>query len=41
MTAGVIGRLPRLGVIVCAIGLVTGTLAYAATSTLTAPPPRR
>ena len=38
MTAGVIGRLPRLGVIVCAIGLVTGTLAYAATSTLTAPP---
>ena len=38
MTAGVIGRLPRVGVIVCAIGLVTGTLAYAATSTLTAPP---
>ena len=37
MTAGVIGRLPRVGVIVCAICLVTGTLAYAATSTLTAP----
>ena len=37
MTAGVIGRLPRVGVIVCAIGLVTGTLAYAASSTLTAP----
>ena len=37
MTAGVIGRLPRVGVIVCAIGLLTGTLAYAATSTLTAP----
>jgi hypothetical protein len=37
MTAGVIGRLPRVGVIVCAIGLVTGTLAFAATSTLTAP----
>ena len=37
MTAGVIGRLPRVGLIVCAICLVTGTLAYAATSTLTAP----
>jgi len=34
MTAGVIGRLPRVGVIVCALGLVTGTLAFAATSTL-------
>ena len=37
MTAGVIGRLPRVGVIVCAIGLVTGTLAFAATSTLSSP----
>ena len=37
MTAGVIGRLPRVGVIVCAIGLVTGTLAFAANSTLSTP----
>ena len=37
MTAGVIGRLPRVGVVACAIGLLTGTLAFAATSTLTAP----
>jgi hypothetical protein len=37
MTAGVTGRLPRVGVIVCAIGLVTGTLAFAATSTLSTP----
>jgi hypothetical protein len=37
MTAGVIGRLPRVGLIVCAIGLVTGTLAFAATSTLSTP----
>jgi hypothetical protein len=37
MTAGVIGRLPRVGVIVCAICLVTGTLAFAATSTLSSP----
>jgi hypothetical protein len=37
MTAGVIGRLPRVGVIVCAIGLVSGTLAFAATSTLSTP----
>lgn len=37
MTAGVIGRLPRVGLIVAAICLVTGTLGYAATSTLTAP----
>ena len=37
MTAGVIGRLPRVGVIVCAIGLVTGTLAFAASSTLSTP----
>jgi hypothetical protein len=37
MTAEVIGRLPRVGLIACAIGLLTGTLAFAATSTLTAP----
>ncbi|HYK07152.1 MAG TPA: PASTA domain-containing protein [Gaiellaceae bacterium] len=37
MTAGVIGRLPRVGLIVCAIGLVSGTLAFAATSTLSTP----
>ena len=37
MTAGVIGRLPRVGLIVCTIGLVTGTLAFAATSTLSPP----
>ena len=37
MTAGVFGRLPRVGVIVCAIGLVTGTLAFAASSTLSPP----
>jgi hypothetical protein len=37
MTAGVIVLLPRVGVIVCAIGLVTGTLAFAATSTLSTP----
>ena len=37
MTGGVIGRLPRVGLIVCAIGLVTGTLAFAASSTLSTP----
>jgi PASTA domain len=37
MTAGVFGRLPRVGVIACAIALVTGTLAFAATSTLSTP----
>lgn len=37
MTAGVTGRLPRVGVIVCAICLVTGTLAFAANSTLSTP----
>ena len=37
MTAGVIGRLPRVGVIVCGLCLVTGTLAFAATSTLSTP----
>lgn len=37
MTAGVFGRLPRVGVIVCVIALVTGTLAFAASSTLSTP----
>ena len=37
MAAGVIGRLPRVGLVVCAIGLVTAALGYAATSTLSAP----
>jgi len=37
MPAGVFGRLPRVGVIACAIALVTGTLAFAATSTLSSP----
>jgi hypothetical protein len=37
MPAGVFGRLPRVGVIACAIALVTGTLAFAATSTLSTP----
>ena len=37
MTAGVFGRLPRVGVIAIAIALVTGTLAFAATSTLSTP----
>ena len=38
MPAGVFGRLPRVGVIACAIALVTGTLAFAASSTLSTPP---
>jgi PASTA domain len=37
MAAGVIGRMPRVGVIACAICLLTGTLGYAASSTLTPP----
>ncbi|MGZ8783437.1 MAG: PASTA domain-containing protein, partial [Gaiellaceae bacterium] len=37
MTAGVFGRLPRIALIACAIALVTGTLAYAATTTLSTP----
>jgi hypothetical protein len=37
MTAGVFGRLPRVGVIAIAIVLVTGTLAFAASSTLSTP----
>ncbi len=37
MAAGVIWRLPRVAVIAGAIGLVTATLAFAASSTLTAP----
>ncbi|MGH3072834.1 MAG: PASTA domain-containing protein [Gaiellaceae bacterium] len=37
MAAGVIGRMPRVGVVAGAIALVTGTLAFAATSTLSSP----
>ena len=37
MPAGVFGRLPRVGVIAGAIALVTGTLAFAASSTLSTP----
>lgn len=37
MAAGVIRRLPRAGLIVCAIGLGTAALGFAATSTLTTP----
>jgi len=37
MTAGVLGRLPRVGVIVIALALVFGTLAFAASSTLSTP----
>jgi hypothetical protein len=37
MTAGVFGRLPRVGVIALAIALVFGTLAFAASSTLSTP----
>lgn len=37
MTAGVLGQLPRIGLIACAIALVTGTLAFAANSTLSTP----
>ena len=37
MTAGVFGRLPRIGLIACALVLVTGTLAFAANSTLSTP----
>ena len=39
MTAGVIGRLPRVAAIAAAIVLVTGTLAFAATSTLSGSTP--
>jgi hypothetical protein len=37
MTAGVLGRLPRVGAIVIALALVFGTLAFAASSTLSTP----
>lgn len=37
MTAGVFGRLPRVAVIAGVLALVTATLAFAATSTLSAP----
>ncbi|HUH15008.1 MAG TPA: PASTA domain-containing protein [Gaiellaceae bacterium] len=37
MTAGVIGRLPRVALIACAIGLVSATITFAASSTLSSP----
>jgi hypothetical protein len=37
MAAGVIGRLPRVGLVACAIGLLTAALGFAATSTLSTP----
>jgi hypothetical protein len=37
MAAGVIGRLPRVALIACAIGLATAALGFAANSTLNAP----
>jgi hypothetical protein len=39
MTAGVIGRLPRVAAIAAVLGLVTGTLGFAATSTLSSSTP--
>jgi len=37
MTAGFLGRLPRVALIACAIGLVSATIAFAASSTLSSP----
>jgi len=37
MTAGFFGRLPRVALIACAIGLVSATIAFAASSTLSSP----
>jgi len=37
MTAGVFGRLPRVALIACAIGLVSATITFAASSTLSSP----
>jgi hypothetical protein len=37
MTAGLLGRLPRVALIACAIGLVSATIAFAASSTLSSP----
>lgn len=39
MTAGFLGRLPRVALIACAICLVSATLTYAASSTLSSPTP--
>ena len=39
MTAGVIGRLPRVAVIAAGLALVTGTLGFAATNTLSSSTP--
>ncbi|HEX4930356.1 MAG TPA: PASTA domain-containing protein [Gaiellaceae bacterium] len=37
MTAGSFGRLPRVALIACAIGLLSATIAFAASSTLSSP----
>ena len=37
MTAGFLGRLPRVALIACAIGLLSATIAFAASSTLSSP----
>ncbi len=37
MTAGLLGRLPRVALIACAVGLVSATIAFAASSTLSSP----
>lgn len=37
MTAGIFGRLPRVALIACGIGLLTATLTFAASSTLSSP----
>ena len=39
MTAGAFGRLPRVALIACAIGLVSATITFAASSTLSSPTP--
>ena len=39
MTAGLLGRLPRVALIACAIGLLSATIAFAASSTLSSPSP--
>jgi hypothetical protein len=39
MTAGFFGRLPRVALIACAIGLLSATIAFAASATLSSPTP--
>ena len=39
MTAGFFGRLPRVALIACAIGLLSATITFAASSTLSSPTP--